>query len=94
MNGKVPIRPERTPVIPDRLSEVQVLPDDAIISRKQLSQRLPRQVDHYSQLIKHYLAVKDSKELRLPMEAHHERLTRYHLRFLQEVGAAPVGSDD
>lgn len=94
MNGKVPLIPAAGLSVPERLEPVQVMPHELIEERRVLSERLPRQVDHYSQLIKHFLAVKDSKELRLSMEAHHERLTRYHARFLAEVGSAPIGSDD
>lgn len=42
----------------------------------------------------HYLSVKDSAELRVSMQAHFERLARYHQVFLEQVGPAPTGSDD
>lgn len=94
MNGKVPLRPDPPVEVPPRLAPVQVMPDADIAERLSLSQRLPRQVEHYGQLIKHYLAVKDSEELRLAMDAHHRRVTEYHRRFVEEVGRAPRGSDD
>lgn len=94
MNGKVPNPPVPAQAIPSRIDPVQVLADDEILERKLLSNRLPRQVEHYGQLIKHYLAVKDSEELRLAMDAHHRRLSEYHRRFVEEVGRPPIGTDE
>lgn len=94
MNGKVPVKPNPPVSVPMRLEPVQVLADEEIEERKLLSNRLPRQVDQYGQLIKHYLAVKDSEELRLAMDAHHRRLSDYHARFVAQVGRAPIGVDD
>ena len=40
--------------------------------------RLPRQAEHYSQIVGHFLAVKNSKEIAGAIQAHFERLQKYH----------------
>jgi hypothetical protein len=44
--------------------------------------RLPRQAEHYSQIVGHFLAVKNSREIAGAMQAHFTRLQRYHRRLL------------
>lgn len=92
MNGSVPTRSNIDAGEPTQI--VQMLSDGEIARRKDPTVRLPRQIEHYGRLVDHYLNVKDSPELRVSMEAHFERLVRYHRRFLEQVGPAPAGSDD
>ena len=93
MNGSVPAAPVDF-VVPEPAQRVQVMADEEIERRLQPVVRLPRQIEHYGRLVDHYLNVKDSAELRVSMEAHFERLVRYHRRFLEQVGPAPAGSED
>ncbi len=53
--------------------------------------RLPRQAQHYSQIVGHFLAVKNSKEIAGAIQAHFERLERYHAELL---GLAVEVDDD
>ncbi|WP_217430279.1 GIY-YIG nuclease family protein [Sphingomonas bacterium] len=94
MNGSVPILPADPPprVAPEQI--VQVMSDEEIARRLQASARLPRQIEHYGRLVDHYLNVKSSAELRMSMEAHFDRLARYHHGFLEQAGSAPRGSED
>ncbi len=78
MNGKVPAEPEGGFVFPEPMQVVQVMTDDEIEDRKALEQRLPRQAKHYADIVGHFLAVKSSREIGKAMDAHFERLTRYH----------------
>lgn len=94
MNGSVPAAPAAGFNIPAPVQIVQVMSDEEIARRLEASARLPRQIEHYGRLVDHYLNVKDSPELRVSMQAHFERLTRYHAGFLEQVGPAPKGSDD
>lgn len=94
MNGSVPLRLNTMPEISAPAQTVQMIANEEIAQRRQPSVRLPRQIEHYGRLVDHYLNVKDSAELRVSMEAHFARLTTYHHRFLEQVGPAPVGSED
>lgn len=94
MNGTVPPPASMNGFSPVPAQTVQVMSDDEIARRQHPSARLPRQIEHYGRLVDHYLNVKDSAELRVSMEAHFERLMRYHQRFLEQQGPAPVGSED
>lgn len=94
MNGSVPVRCQNSAHIPEPDQIVQVMSDEEIARRIDPSAQLPRQIEHYGRLVDHYLTVKNSAELRLSMEAHFERLQRYHQRFLEQIGPGPVGSED
>ncbi len=93
MNGSVPIAPAQF-TMREPAQRIQVMDSDEIASRLQPTVRLPRQIEHYGRLVDHYLNVKDSPELRVSMEAHFERLVRYHRLFLEQHGPAPAGSED
>lgn len=94
MNGSVPMMPQPIPEIVAPEQIVQMMPEDEMNARRRPSARLPRQIEHYGRLVDHYLNVKDSVELRISMEAHFTRLAAYHRRFLEQLGPAPVGSED
>ena len=94
MNGETFKKPAGKVVIPAPVNEVQILRDEDIKARLNPSIRLPRQIEHYGQMIAHYLNVKDSAEIARSMDAHFDRLTRYHKALLQAAGAPPVGHQD
>lgn len=94
MNGNVPARSTDTGAPPEPDQLVQVMSDGEIARRRDPAVRLPRQIEHYGRLVDHYLNVKNSAELRVSMEAHFERLSRYHVRFLEQDGPPPTGSED
>lgn len=82
MNGKVPKRPPQpTPYIKPR-QIVQVMSDAEIEEKRDPALRLPRQAEHYSQIVGHFLAVKNSKEIAGAIQAHFERLQKYHNELL------------
>ena len=76
MNGRVP--PIGDSVVPDPTQIVQVMNDDEISDKRDPALRLPRQAEHYSQIVGHFLAVKNSPEIALAIQAHFARLARYH----------------
>lgn len=82
MNGKVPARPMTNRELPSPTQVVQVISDDEIRGKLDPALRLPRQAEHYSQIVGHYLAVKNSREIAGAMDAHFERLHRYHRELL------------
>ena len=81
MNGKVPSSASAGP-IPEPAQVVQVLSDTEIAEKRDPALRLPRQAEHYSQIVGHFLAVKNSREIALAMQAHFSRLERYHRTLL------------
>jgi hypothetical protein len=82
MNGKVPPMPAGRFESPQPSQIVQVMSDQEIKEKRDPALRLPRQAEHYSQIVGHFLAVKNSKEIARAMNSHFERLTRYHRELL------------
>ena len=64
------------------MQKVQVMTDAEIAEKKDPALRLPRQAEHYSQIVGHFLAVKNSKEIAGAIQAHFERLQKYHRELL------------
>jgi len=90
MNGKVP--KAGLPVdLPAPTQIVQVMADAEIAEKRDPALRLPRQAEHYSQIVGHFLAVKNSREIALAIQAHFARLQTYHHRLL---GLAESIEDD
>lgn len=84
MNGTVPPVPPETP-IPSPSVKVQVMSDKEIAERKPPEQRLPRQANHYAQIVGHFLAVKNSTQIAGAMDAHFERLKKYHASLIDSA---------
>ena len=82
MNGKLPKEPGRKVKIPEPAQKIQVMTDEEIAEKKAPSLRLPRQAEHYSQIVGHFLAVKNSKEIARAIQAHFVRLQKYHCSLL------------
>jgi len=82
MNGKTPRKPARQIKVPNPFQVVQVMADAEIAEKKDPALRLPRQAEHYSQIVGHFLAVKNSKEIAGAIQAHFERLHKYHRELL------------
>ena len=78
MNGAIPNQPDPPIAIPDPIQIVQVMSDNELTEKKDPAQRLPRQAEHYAQIVGHFLAVKNSNQIARAMHAHFERLSRYH----------------
>lgn len=94
MNGKVPAIPSGRLQIPQPAEIVQVMRDEEITEKLDPALRLPRQAEHYSQIVGHFLAVKNSKEIAGAMEAHFQRLQRYHRALLGQGQEIEGDSDD
>lgn len=81
MNGTVPTIGEGGFVpVPEQV--VQVMSNDEIRERKDASQRLPRQAQHYAQIVGHFVTVKNSEQIARAMGAHFQRLQKYHGQLL------------
>ncbi len=78
MNGTVPPRPDVAGVTTQAAQTVQVMSDEEIAEKRDPVQRLPRQASHYTQLVDHFLNVKNSDEVLRAIDAHFDRLQRYH----------------
>jgi hypothetical protein len=82
MNGKVPKLQTNGLKVPEPSQKVQVMANAEIAEKKDPALRLPRQAEHYSQIVGHFLAVKNSKEIAGAIQAHFERLQKYHREML------------
>lgn len=91
MNGRVPPVPAEPATLPDPAQIVQVMADAEIADKRDPALRLPRQAEHYSQIVGHFLAVKNSREIAGAIHAHFQRLQRYHRELLNL--AEPIEGD-
>jgi hypothetical protein len=91
MNGRVPPVPAEPINLPDPAQVVQVMADAEIADKRDPALRLPRQAEHYSQIVGHFLAVKNSREIAGAIQAHFQRLQRYHRELLNL--AEPIEGD-
>ena len=82
LNGKMPKPLTNRSKSPEPLQKVQVMSDAEIAEKKDPALRLPRQAEHYSQIVGHFLAVKNSREIAGAIQAHFERLQKYHQQLL------------
>ena len=82
MNGKISPVPARQIKIPKPTQVVQVMSDKEIAEKRNPDLRLPRQAEHYSQIVGHFLAVKNSPEIAVAIQAHFQRLEKYHRQLL------------
>jgi hypothetical protein len=57
--------------------------DAEIEEKRDPALRLPRQAEQYSQIVGHFLAVKNSKEIAVAIQAHFQRLHKYHRELLK-----------
>jgi hypothetical protein len=90
INGKVPAKPSGSLDVPAPMQIIQVMSDDELNEKRDPALRLPRQAEHYSQIVGHFLAVKNSKEIARAMNSHFERLTKYH----RDLLGLAVDTDD
>lgn len=94
MNGSVPPRPPEGTVVPAPSQVVQVMATDEIAEKRDAALRLPRQAEHYSQIVGHFLAVKNSPEIARAIEAHFARLSKYHRALLGQAQPIPGDAPD
>ena len=82
MNGKIPPAPPAPAAPPEPAQRIQVMRDAEIAEKRDPALRLPRQAEHYSQIVGHFLAVKNSREIAGAIQAHFQRLQTYHRELL------------
>ncbi len=80
MNGRSLVPSLLQPEWPER-QEIQVIEEDERQRRLDPAQRLPRQIQQYNLLVDYILNVKDASHLKLSLEAHFQRLVKYHETF-------------
>ncbi|MCE2739322.1 MAG: hypothetical protein LW703_13345 [Rhodobacter sp.] len=68
--------------IPVPFQIVQVMSDEEILEKLDPALRLPRQAEHDGQIVGHFLAGKNSKEIVVAIPAHFQRLSKYHRQLL------------
>lgn len=93
MNGSIPAAPPEGAEIPEPTQVIQVMPDEEITDKIDPVQRLPRQASHYTQIVGHFLAVKNSPQVARAMDAHFKRLASYHGKLLGLTGEPDPGDE-
>ena len=80
VNGKIPRDDVVGGTVPEPAQVIQILSEDELQEKLSPEQRLPRQAAHYAAIVDHFLAIKNSAEISRAMNAHFERLGKYHLQ--------------
>jgi len=94
INGTVPPPPTGDAVVPEPDQKIQVMSDAEINTRREPAHRLPRQANHYAQIVGHFLEVKESKQIGKAMAAHFQRLQKYHGELLGIANSADDEASD
>ena len=94
INGTVPPEPQDVSVVPEPEQKIQVMSDKEIAEKREAALRLPRQANHYAEIVGHFLEVKQSKQIGKAMAAHFERLSRYHKELLGIASSAEDETTD
>lgn len=81
MNGKALVPSLLQPAWPEK-QQIQVIEEADRQLRLDPAQRLPRQIQQYNLLVDYILTVKDASHLKISLEAHFQRLVKYHQTFL------------
>lgn len=81
MNGKSLAPNLLQPTWPKK-QKIQVIEEADRLLRLDPAQRLPRQIQQYNLLVDYILTVKDASHLKISLEAHFQRLVKYHQTFL------------
>lgn len=81
MNGKALAPPDHSVQVPEK-QIVQVIEENERMTRLDPALRLPRQIQQYNLLVDYILNVKDAKHLKRSLDAHFERLVRFHKTFM------------
>ncbi len=81
MNGKGLAVTGTVVTIPEK-QPVQIIDEGERINRLTPSQRLPRQIQQYNLLVDYILTVKNAPHLKVSLDAHFQRLIKYHQTFL------------
>ncbi|MEA1086421.1 GIY-YIG nuclease family protein [Sphingomonas sp. CD22] len=93
MNGSIPAAPAKGVEIPQPTQTIQVMSEEEIADKIDPSQRLPRQAGHYTQIVGHFLTVKNSPQVARAMDAHFKRLASYHAELLGLAGDSDPGDE-
>lgn len=81
MNGKSLTASFEVQSWPEK-QQIQVIEENDRELRLDPAQRLPRQIQQYNLLVDYILTVKDAAHLKRSLEAHFQRLVKYHQTFL------------
>lgn len=81
MNGKGLVMTGPPVTVPEKQS-IQIIDEAERLNRLTPSQRLPRQIQQYNLLVDYILNVKNAPHLKVSLDAHFQRLIKYHQTFL------------
>ncbi|CAM3110972.1 hypothetical protein PAT01_37780 [Pseudoalteromonas atlantica] len=89
VNGKLPVSTEITPEVPVKQT-VPIMHEEERLQRLEPSRRLPRQMEHLTNLFSHILEVKNNPEQRRMLRVHFNRTDKYYKGFMADSGEDEV----
>lgn len=85
VNGKLPAQTVSTPTLPSKQT-VEIMTAEERSMRLDPSRRLPRQMEHLTNLFSHILEVKNNTEQRRMLRVHFHRTDVYYKKFMTDSG--------
>lgn len=85
VNGVIPDKPSTRPTVPTKVV-ITLMDEPERESRREASRRLPRQLDHLTDLFSHILEVKNNKEQRRMLRVHFNRVKKHYIDFMTNYG--------
>ena len=85
VNGKLPAQTGTVPGIPEKQT-VAIMTEEERALRLDPSRRLPRQMEHLTNLFSHILEVKNNPEQRRMLRVHFNRTEQYYKKFMEDSG--------
>ena len=89
VNGKLPAPTEVMPELPEK-QVVEIMTQEERSQRLDPSRRLPRQMEHLTNLFSHIIEVKNNPEQRRMLRVHFNRATTYYKNFMADSGEKEI----
>jgi hypothetical protein len=89
VNGKLPPANIVQPTIPDKVV-IDIMSQEEREQRLDPSRRLPRQLEHLTNLFSHILEVKNNPEQRRMLRVHFNRTKTYYQKFMSDSGETDI----
>ncbi|MDV2858363.1 GIY-YIG nuclease family protein [Oceanimonas smirnovii] len=94
VNGKIPAELVHAGVVAAPAQKISIMDEQERLYRLDPLRRLPRQLEHFSNLFSHILEVKNNSEQRRMLRVHISRMRKYYENFMKDSGETELYIDN
>ncbi|MFH7565906.1 GIY-YIG nuclease family protein [Oceanimonas smirnovii] len=94
VNGKIPAELGPAEVVAAPAQKISIMDEQERLYRLDPLRRLPRQLEHFSNLFSHILEVKNNSEQRRMLRVHISRMRKYYENFMKDSGETELYIDN